>query len=121
MKSVLKQAYDCLKEHGFDVYFPGQHKGECTESYVVVKREGATELLSVSSERPIYTVMCYVPEGKYSTLEEMASSVREAMKDVYPAVMYAGNETPDFFDDSINGWMRSFQYEGIKKIQYMNI
>ncbi len=37
-KSVLKQIYDCLKENGIDVYFAGQHEGECIKKYTVIKK-----------------------------------------------------------------------------------
>ena len=31
-----KDIYDCLKKAGIDVYFQGQHKGDCKAPYVVI-------------------------------------------------------------------------------------
>lgn len=118
-KSVLKQVYDHLKKSGFDVYFPGQHKGDCESKYVVLKMDGGTTLETVSSERPIYTVMCYVPERKYSEMADYVLDVKDKMRGVYPMLMYAGNETPSYFDESVNGHMVSFQYQGIRKLKYI--
>ena len=67
--SVLKQTMNVLKSDGTEVYFPSQHKGECLKEYIVIKSDG-TVALSISSERPIYTIMCYVPYDKYSRLEK---------------------------------------------------
>lgn len=119
VKSVLKQVYDHLKKSGFDVYFPGQHKGDCENKYIVLKMDGGTVLETVSSERPIYTVMCYVPERKYSELADYVLDVKDKMRGVYPMLMYAGNETPSYFDESVSGHMVSFQYQGIRKLKYI--
>lgn len=116
-KSVLKQVIDCLKEQDVDAYFPGQHKGECVIKYTVVKKEGAVASETVSSERPIYTLMCYVPYNKYSELEDYVNELRTKMKKVFPLVMYVGNETPSYYDESVNGHMISFQYQGCRKIE----
>lgn len=121
MKSVLKQLYDCLKQNNIDVYFVGQHKGECTEKYAVIKIGGTTTEYNVSAERPIYTIMCYVPEDKYSELEEYALEVKEKMKQVYPLVMYLGNGTDSFYDENVKGHMTSFQYQGCRKIENSNM
>mgnify|MGYP000500093019 CR=1 FL=1 len=56
VKEVSKQIYDLLKQNNFDVYFPSQHKGECISKYVVIKHDGVYQPLTVSSERPIYTI-----------------------------------------------------------------
>lgn len=117
MKSVLKQIYDVLKEQGINVYFPGQHKGECKNRYTVVKMEGAVQSLTVSSERPIYTLMCYVPCNKYSELEEYVNELKTKMKKIFPVVMYVGNETPSYYDEGVNAYMISFQYQNCRKIE----
>ena len=120
-KEVSKQIYDLLKQNNFDVYFPSQHKGECISKYVVIKHDGAYQPLTVSSERPIYTIMCYVPEQSYSELESFVLEVKRTMKDIFPLVMYAGNETPSYYDDSVKGHMISFQYYGARKIKNWNL
>lgn len=120
-KEVSKQIYDLLKQNNFDVYFPSQHKGECISKYVVIKHDGAYQPLTVSSERPIYTIMCYVPEQSYSELESFVLEIKRTMKDIFPLVMYLGNETPSYYDDSVKGHMISFQYYGARKIKNWNL
>ena len=120
-ESVLKQIYDKLKENGQKVYWPGQHKGECTERYIVLKMAGVTPLTGVSSERPLYDIMLYVPYNQYSQLETWAFEIKEILRTLYPMIMYAENETSDYIDETVKGIMKSFQYQGIRKIVYMNI
>lgn len=115
---ILKQIYNALKADGTDVYFPAQHKGECLKEYIVIKADGVAPT-TVSSERPIYTIMLYVPDNKYTRLESFMLETKEKMKSVYPLVSYAGNETPSFYDDEVKGHMISFQYQGIRKIYNM--
>ena len=121
MSSVINQIYDNLKNSGFDVYYPGQKKGECRTNYVVIKNDGSISLVGISSERPVYTIMCYVPENKYSQLNEYELEVKEVMRKLYPMVMYAGNETPSYYDNNVKGHMVSFQYYGIRKIEQIII
>lgn len=115
--SVLKKIRDVLREDGTEVYFPTQHKGQCLKEYIVIKLDGTNEELTVSSERPLYTIMCYVPENKYSRLEEFVFETKQKMKELFPMLMYAGNETPSFYDSDVKGNMKSFQYQGCRKIE----
>lgn len=118
-KSVLEKVYDHIKESGYEVYYPGQKKGECLKEYVVLKMDGGNNLAGISSERPVYTVMCYVPENRYNRLHRFVLELKDVMRGVYPMLMYAGNETPSYFDSSIKGHMISFQYQGIRKIRHI--
>lgn len=121
--SIIKQMYDALKGYD-DVYFPSQHKGNCTKPYYVVKMDGATTEMNISSERPLFSVLCYVPRNKYSYLETMRDNAKKAMKALFPMLMYAGNETMSFYDEDIDAHMISFQYQACRKIvetDYMNI
>lgn len=114
---ILKQIRKVLSEDGTKVYFPSQHKGECTEKYIVVKHDGATEEFTVSSERPIYTIMCYVPYENYGQLEQFVLETKQKMKKLYPLVMYVGNDTPSIYENDIKSHMISFQYQGCRKIE----
>ena len=117
-KSVYKQVFDILKDNNIDVYEPGQKKGICKSPYVVLKMGGVNDLEIVSSERPIYIMMAYVPEHNYSMLETFIHDVKEVLKKAYPMIMYAGNETESFFDDDLKAHMSQFMYQGIRKINY---
>jgi predicted DNA-binding protein (UPF0278 family) len=116
--SIIKTIRDVLEQDGeTDVFFPSQHKGECLKEYIVVKADGTITEAVVSSERPIYTVLCYVPENQYSRLETFVAETKQKMKEVFPLVMYIGNETPSFYDDDVKGHMISFQYQGCRKLK----
>lgn len=115
--SILKKTSEILSEDGTDTYFPGQHKGECLKEYIVIKLDGAVTENNVSSERPIYTIMCYVPLGKYSRLESFVYETKQKMKKMFPLLMYIGNETPSFYDDEKKSHMISFQYQNCRKIE----
>ena len=110
---------DVLQTDEVKAYLPGYHKGDCIEPYIVLKTEGAVKVEGISSERPIYTVMCYVPFNRYTELEQMVYDVKQRMKSLYPMVRYEGNETPSYYDSTVKGHMISFQYLGIRKIELM--
>lgn len=116
MKTILEQIYDVLRDDGTPVFFPEQKTGECLEPYIVIKTEGTIKPLIVSSERPIYTIMCYVPKNNYRTLEKLVTETKEKMRALYPLLMYEGNETPSFYDDNVKAHMISFQYLNCRKI-----
>nr|DAH14732.1 MAG TPA: tail completion protein [Caudoviricetes sp.] len=116
MTDIIKQIYDVIKDAGFKVYFPSQHKGECTSKFVVVKQSGVYKPLTVSTERPIYTIMCYVPQNNYSDLEKMIRVVKQNMRKLFPMLFYIGNETESFYDEDIKAHMVSFQYYGERKL-----
>lgn len=117
MKSIIEQIRDAIAVDGTEVYYPSQHKGECLKEYVVVKSEGTYEQQTVSSERPLYTVMLYVPVNRYGRIESFMFETKQKMKKVFPFVMYVGNETASFYDEDKNAHMVSFQYQGCRKIE----
>ena len=114
--NYLQEIYDLLKENNYDVYFPGQHKGECISPYVVVKYDGAMESLIVSSDRPIYTIICYVPYNMYSQIVPYVHAIKKVLRKLYPAIQYAGNETESVYDEDVKGYTISFMYQGVRKI-----
>lgn len=114
--NYLQEIYDLLKKEGYDVYFPGQHKGDCIRPYIVVKYDGAIESYIVSSDRPIYTLLCYVPYNMYSSMVQYVYDIKEKMRALYPSIQYAGNETGSVYDEDVKGYMVSFMYQGIRKI-----
>lgn len=105
-----------LKKCGFDVHSPGVKIGECTSEYIVVKNDGSSKHGSFSSDVDLYSVMCYVPKQKYSTLELMVQDVKRAMKTLEPMVLPYGTQTPSYYDDSVKAHMISIEYKNYKKL-----
>ena len=119
-KSVINQIYDYLKEKGYSVHYPGYKELEGKEKYIVIKADGTFQPLVVSSERPIYTIMCYVPEKKYSELEAYVLEVKHSMLGLSPLVMYnRGSDTPSYYDEDVKAHMVSFQYYGCRRVETM--
>lgn len=114
--STWQRIYSHLKNKGFDVYSPGQHQGECTSPYVVLKDAGSSKFDSFSSSKNLYDLMCYVPKEVFSTLEPFVDSVETAMKEMYPEVIPLHFRTPSYLDDSVKAHMISTQYQNNKKL-----
>lgn len=113
--NLLHKIKDVLKKHKIESYYPGQHKGECLEPYVVIKQSGSIDANTVSSEWILYDIMCYVPKDNYSFLEEYVYKVKQSMKEMFPLLFYAGNQTESYYDESVNGHMVSFQYQNVRR------
>ena len=114
--SQWKAIYDCLKSAGIDVFSPSQHQGECISPYVVVKAGSVGPLSDYSSTVAYYDLLCYIPKNQYSTLEDYVCSVKEAMKQLYPAIKYDNFETESYYDESVKGHMVSIQYRNNRKL-----
>lgn len=114
-KSRWGDIFTHLKNKGFNVYSPDQHKGECIEPYVVVKDAGLSGLVAVSSSQKLYDLMCYVPLNKYSDLEPYVDSVETAMDELYPVFRPVHYRTPSFLDDTVKAHMISTQYVNYRK------
>lgn len=105
-----------LKNDGFDVYSPGTKVGECISEYLVVKNDGSSKHPNFSTDVDLYSIMCYVPKEKYSTLEPLIQRVKGSMKGLEPMIKPYGNQTPSYYDDSIKAHMVSVEYKNYKKI-----
>lgn len=105
-KSRIKDMYKALKESNIDVYFPGQHKGDCISEYAVVKPSISTQYLEYSSNINYVDVLCYVPEKKFSQIEQLADRVEAAIRQkLFPMIKCQHDRTEPFYDDSVKGWM----------------
>lgn len=116
-ESRWQDIYLHLKGNGLDVYSPGQHQGECTSPYVVVKDMGAIQYGDFSSNRHTYDVMCYVPKDAFSQLEPFVLKVKTAMMGLYPMIRPAHYETASFYDDTNKSHMISVQYINYRRHQ----
>ena len=115
-ESRWQDIYTCLENAGFEVYPPGIKVGDCTREYVVVKNDGSTRHPSLSTDMDLYSVMCFVPKNKYSTLEPLVQKVKKAMKGLEPMIVPYGMQTPSYYDDSYKAHMISIEYVNYKKM-----
>lgn len=107
---VWDLVYESLTGDGFDVYSPGQHKGNCTSPYLVVNIGNAIPFSNFSSGRVTYDILCYVPKDRFSTLEGFVNRVEKSLSKIYPTLRPLHSRTPAFLDDSVEAYMVSTQY-----------
>lgn len=105
-----------LESEGFDVYSPATKEGECESPYVVVKNDGSSRYMGISTDNDYYSIMVYVPKMNYSILETMVQSVKKSMKKLEPMILPRGAQTPSFYDDAVKAHMVSIEYKNYKKM-----
>lgn len=105
-----------IKRAGVEVYPPGTKTGECLKEYIVVKNNGSSKHPSFSTDTDLYSVMCYVPKEKYSSLEPFVQKVKKMMKGLEPMIKPHGSQTPSYYDDSVKAHMVSIEYRNYKKL-----
>lgn len=110
-KTVWELISQALTSHNIEVYPPALKTGECKKEYVVVKADGSSQIGGFSSESRYYTFMVYVPKDQYTQLERFKKVVKDIIAtDLYPMLMPTGQETPDFYDDTVKAHMVSVTY-----------
>jgi len=115
--SRLKDIRVHLESKGHDVYFPGQHVGECKKPYIVIRDDGQSQFMQFSSHRRLYSIMVYVPLARYGELEPLADQVEREMKGLRPMIRSLNFRTPSFLDDTVKAHMVSAQYQNIQKME----
>lgn len=105
-----KDIYNILHDSDIDVYFPAQHKGECTSPYVVIMGAGSNRITDRSSYQVNYELLLYVPIKNYSSIDELEQKVVAAMKQLYPMFVPQYANISDYVDDDIKAHMRILQY-----------
>lgn len=116
LDSRWQDIYAHLKNKGYDVYAPGIKVGECVSPYIVVKNDGSYKHVNFSTNRDMYSILCFVPKGQYSKLEVMVHSVIRDMKELEPMILPYGQQMPSYYDDTFKAHYISIEYENYKKI-----
>lgn len=110
-KSIWERVADALISHSIDVFPPATKTGECKKEYVVIKGDGGVQVGTFSSEFNYFTILIYVPKDKFTYLEKFKKEVKEIIaSELYPLLVPTGNETPDFYDDTVKAHMVSILY-----------
>jgi len=114
---MIQQIYTHLNSKGLSPYFPGQHKGECTSPFVII-REG-TQIPSINTNRTGQRVMdfiIFVPVNSYIAVKPYAEDVRTALKDL-KYLRKTGTETTIITDDEKKAYTTSIEYIVQKKLE----
>lgn len=114
LKDIRKQ----LESDGFAVYFPGQHKGECTSSYIVVKDAGTMQLGTFSTLQYLYDIMFYVPEAQFSKLDPEMQRIKASMKKLskFISLRPTYDMSEPFYDSSVKAYMSYITYANLRKL-----
>lgn len=103
-----------LKKEGFEVYPPANKTGECKSEYVVVKNDGSNSSNAFSFDNDLYSIMCFVPREKYSSLEPFVQRIKKSMTKLNPLFLPYGLQTPSYYDDTVKAHMVSISYKNYK-------
>lgn len=104
-----------LKTDGFDVRSPGQSVGECKDKYIIVKFDGESQHVNFSTNDTFYGLLCYVPNNRYSEIDEFVREVQKSMKKLEPMVRPTNEVSSSFYDDKFNAWYVSIGYKNYKR------
>lgn len=112
--------YMHLKAEGFAVYSLGQHKGKCTDPYLVLRDNGVSRRKSI--EVPEYEILLYYPMDRYSGFSGYVETVKNSMNRLYPALKLTEDEQPHYLDDEKMAYMTSLIYQNsrISKVNRIN-
>ena len=90
-------------------YWVGQHQGECTSTYAVIKfKNQSTSINNAIAGWQVFEVMVYVPRASIATIDSIVSNIQVALINI--SAEPTGNITPDFLDTEKNAIMRSVEF-----------
>lgn len=112
---MIVKLFDFLKLKGIEVYFVGQHKGECTSKYVVLKDSG-TSSLNGKNGKGYIDVLFFIPQNRFTQCEQFKKEVKGYIKE-FNKLKYTGNETGIVTDDEKKALTFSVLYELSKKME----
>lgn len=114
--TVWKIIYSHLQDNLIDVFTIAQHKGEVKDPYVVLKSGLKSKYMNYSSTQEVYDFLCYVKNR--SELEEYVETVKNQVLNLKSKIMIKdmNSETPEFYDEEVKGYMKSFQMLVFKRI-----
>ena len=103
------ELFDFLTENDFDVYFIGQKKGNCTKKFIVIRDSGIIPIASNKTAAQIIDIIGYVPENRYTEIEEYKKDIKEIMKEFN--ARFTGEETPVLIEDRIKAYSFVLTYQ----------
>jgi hypothetical protein len=112
---IEQRIYTALKSSGCNPYWPGQHKGQCKENYVVIKGP-AGDAASKIGKNDILDLILFAPRPELSD-GQRASIVpllefKQAIINVITSLGYKfAHDTPVIPDDEVMAYSCSLQYQ----------
>lgn len=114
---MVRDIYTHLKGKGLNPYFPGQHKGNCKDEFVIIM-EG-TQMPSIRSNQlgqQIIDFIIFVPAESYIKIDPYKKEIRQALKEI-SNLRKTGQETPTITDDDKKAYTTSIEYVIQKKLE----
>lgn len=111
---MIVKLFEYLQEKEIDVYFVGQHKGECKKPYVVLKVDG-TNSLNGKTGTSLIDVLFFIPENKFTRCESYKNEVKRLINQ-FGKIRYTGVETGIVVDDRKKALTFSILYESYKRL-----
>lgn len=99
-----------LEDANILAYAPGQHKGDCTEAYVVIKDGGHGEIIGTIAKRQIIDIIIYLPIAHYSQVAVFVSQVQKALRMVQ-GLHDTYYQSPILPDSDKNAYTTTLRYE----------
>ena len=133
---MIVKLFEYLQDNKIDVYFVGQHQGECKKPYVVLKDDGVNSSNGRVGKGYI-DILFFIPENRFTKIKEFFSSkikckvckfyslifIERNLKDrgnpvflwrivnEFKSIRYAGNETGIVTDNDKKALTFSIMYE----------
>lgn len=113
---MWNKVYLHLKSKGIKVYSPGQHKGLCEDSYVVLRDGGGDSFAGTNKVgQSILDVIIYHPNNRYSSLDSYKKEVKKYLEEV-KGIRKTGFETPVLMEDEKQAYTTSIEYQILKRL-----
>lgn len=114
---MIKAIYDHLKAKNLNPYFIGQHKGECTERFCVIKENSQVPYFySNKLGYRLIDIIVFVPLNSYIAVEPYMTQIRSALKEL-DFLRKTGFESPAITDDEKKAYTSSIEYTIVKKLE----
>lgn len=108
-----KDMFDIL-DPVFPCYAIGEHQGECTEPYVVLKFDSQIQSMNNSQcGWQFVHVFLYTPLGDITVLDDMLDKIKKALKG---NLEFTGDITPELIDDEKQAYFRRLKYRIPKEV-----
>ncbi len=112
---MLIKLYDFLISKGINVYFIGQHQGECKENYVVLKDGGISSLNGKAGSK-FLDLIFFIPQNRFTAIEPYRKLIKGYVKE-FGKLRYTGNETSIVTDDDKKALTFSIMYQVQMKLE----